>query len=188
VSGLSVRLAQPNRGGVGHSCGPMESQPRALAPRSASALWKGMTLSSGWPCRSPGQSAAVSANPLFINGYDFLRDVTSIAASYRPNHRNRLSFPKGLHLFRHHASRFGSGQSTAAGNAHQTECYDALRFQRQHDRLRRYGKPVVPDSERVAHCIFSNPRSQPPQPLELSQGPGLMHRGKQRPGDFSQTR
>ena len=83
-------------------------------------------------CRSPSQSPAVSANPLFINAYDFLRDVTPIAACRRPNRRNRLSFPKGLHLFRHHASRFGSGQSTAAGYTHQTKCYDALRLQRQH--------------------------------------------------------
>ena len=119
-------------------------------------------------CRSPSQSPAVSANPLFINAYDFLRDVTPIAACHRPNCRNRLSFPKGLHLFRHHASRFGSGQSTAAGYTHQTKCYDALRLQRQHGRLGRYGKPVIPDWERVAHCVFSNWRHRESSPKKTA--------------------
>jgi hypothetical protein len=104
--------------------------------------------------RSPGESPAVSANPLPINSCDFLRNVTAISACHRPNRRNRLSFPKCLYLFRHHASRLGSGQSTAGGNAHQTKCYDALRLKCQHGRLRRYGKPVVPDSKQVAHCAF----------------------------------
>ncbi len=62
-----------------------------------------------WDCRSPGESLAVSANPLPINTCDFLRDVTAISACHRSNRSNRLSFPKGLHLFRHHASRFGTG-------------------------------------------------------------------------------
>jgi len=111
-----------------------------------------------WDCRSPGESPAVSANPLPINTCDFLRDVTPISACHRPNRRNRLSFTKCLYLFRHHASRLGSGQSTAGGNAHQTKCYDALRLQCQHGRLRRYGKPVIPASKQVAHCAFSNLR------------------------------
>jgi hypothetical protein len=111
-----------------------------------------------WDCRSPGESPAVSANPLPINTCDFLRDVTPISACHRPNRRNRLSFTKCLYLFRHHASRLGSGQSTAGGNAHQTKCHDGLRLQCQHGRLRRYGKPVVPTSKQVAHCAFSNLR------------------------------
>jgi hypothetical protein len=118
-----------------------------LYPRGHSA-WVDLGL------RSPGESPAVSANPLPINSCDFLRNVTAISACHRPNRRNRLSFPKCLYLFRHHASRLGSGQSTAGGNAHQTKCYGALRLKCQHGRLRRYGKPVVPDSKQVAHCAF----------------------------------